>query len=118
MVAVSGMTPAYLALGVSDLNESERFYRDVLGWTVARNGDTLTASFGSFAVRLDAAPPTERAKISIGFRVDDAAALDAIVARANEHGGRILAGPAPREDGGQAILLMDPDHYQIEIIAR
>jgi catechol 2,3-dioxygenase-like lactoylglutathione lyase family enzyme len=111
------MTPAHITLGVSDLDLSARFYGEALGLDVRRSGHKLTISFGDFAVLLEEAHPAERAKLSLGFRVPSAALLGAIAERAKGAGGQILGGPAEREDGGQALLLMDPDSYMLEIIA-
>jgi catechol 2,3-dioxygenase-like lactoylglutathione lyase family enzyme len=114
MTAISGMTPARIILGVSDLDASEHFYATVLGFEVHRHGTALTVTFGDFALVLESAPPAERAKFSIGFRIADDK-LDELAARVQAQGGRILAGPDAHERGGRALLLMDPDHYQLEI---
>lgn len=116
MVAVSGMTPAHVTLGVSDLDASEHFYRDVLGLIVTRANATLVVSFGDFALILDSAPPTQRAKFAIGFRVSRDE-LDEVATRVQANGGSILAGPDAHQNGGRALLLMDPDHYQLEILS-
>ncbi|GAC1407164.1 MAG: hypothetical protein NVSMB64_13680 [Candidatus Velthaea sp.] len=116
MLAASGMTPAHITLGVSDLAASERYYRDVLGFSVRRGKDTLVVAFGDFELILDPAPPAERAKFAIGFRISDAQ-LDAFAESVQAKGGHVLAGPAPRANGGRALLLMDPDHYQLEIFS-
>jgi catechol 2,3-dioxygenase-like lactoylglutathione lyase family enzyme len=89
------MTPAHITLGVSDLDASARFYGEALGLDVRRSDP----------------------KLSLGFRVPSAALLGAIADRAKNAGGQILGGPAERGDGVQALLLMDPDSYMLEIIA-
>jgi catechol 2,3-dioxygenase-like lactoylglutathione lyase family enzyme len=116
MTAASGMTLAQLTLGVSDLSASEHFYRDVLGFSAQRKGDNVVVVFGDLSLILEPAPPVERAKLALGFRIAGAA-LDELAARVRANGGHILAGPAPREGGGTALLLMDPDHYQLEIFS-
>jgi catechol 2,3-dioxygenase-like lactoylglutathione lyase family enzyme len=116
MVAASGMTPAHITLGVSDLGASEHFYRDVLGFSVKRTDESITVDLAGFSLILESAPPVGRAKFSMGFRIADAS-LDDLAGRVRAGGGHILAGPAPREAGGRALLLMDPDHYQLEIFS-
>jgi catechol 2,3-dioxygenase-like lactoylglutathione lyase family enzyme len=116
MNAVSGLVPAHVTLGVNDLDASERFYREALGLDVRREGEKLSVTFGTFLLVLESAPPAERAKIAVGFRVASAALLEEIAERARQSGGQVLAGPAARE-GGVALLLMDPSHYQLEILA-
>lgn len=117
MVAASDLTPAHITLGVNDIDESQRFYRDVLGFDVRRSGDRLSVSFGDFSLVLESAPPAARAKFSIGFRVSSAAALDELAERVRASKSHVLAGPAEGDGGGRVLLLMDPDHYQLEIIA-
>jgi catechol 2,3-dioxygenase-like lactoylglutathione lyase family enzyme len=116
MTATSGMTLAQLTLGVSDLRASEHFYREVLGFSTQRKGDNVVITLGDLSLILEPAPPVERAKLALGFRIA-AASLDELAARVRAGGGHILAGPAPREHGGTALLLMDPDHYQLEIFS-
>ncbi|HMC47799.1 MAG TPA: VOC family protein, partial [Caballeronia sp.] len=95
---------------------SEHFYRDVLGFSAQRKGDNVVVVFGDVTLILEPAPPVERAKLALGFRIA-AASLDELAARVRAGGGHILAGPAPREHAGTALLLMDPDHYQLEIFS-
>jgi len=111
------MTPAHVTLGVSDLDTSARFYGEALGLDVHRSGHQLRIVFGEFSLLLEEAHPAERAKLAIGFRVPSAALLGAIADRAKAGGGQVLGGPALRDDGGSTLLLMDPDHYQLEIVA-
>ena len=111
------MTPAHVTLGVSNLDLSARFYGEALGLDVHRSEHGLRIVFGDFSLLLEEAHPAERAKFALGFRVPSAALLGAIADRAKAAGGQILGGPAERGDGGQALLLMDPDSYQLEIIA-
>lgn len=108
---VNAIVPAQLTLGVSEIDATERFYRDVLGLEMVRLGDAVRITFGEFTLVFEHAPPTERAKFELGLRVPDAAALDAIAARA---GATIY----DRDGGGRALFVTDPDHYTIEIFAR
>jgi catechol 2,3-dioxygenase-like lactoylglutathione lyase family enzyme len=113
MIVATGLRPAHVSLGVSDLDVSEKFYRDILGADPVRDDDRLIVTFGSYEFILHAAPPVERAKVRIGFRVDAPEDVDAFAKRVTEHGGVVHSGPANRE-GGRAVYVSDPDHYQIE----
>jgi catechol 2,3-dioxygenase-like lactoylglutathione lyase family enzyme len=111
-VSVSrGIVPAQLTLGVSDIDVTERFYRDVLGVDMVRHGDAVRIAFGEFTLVFEHAPPTERAKFELGLRVPDTATLDAIAKRAG-------VATYDRDGGGRALFVTDPDHYTIEIFAR
>jgi catechol 2,3-dioxygenase-like lactoylglutathione lyase family enzyme len=107
----NAIVPEQLTLGVSDIDATERFYRDVLGVSPARHGDSVRISFGAFTLVFEHAPPTERAKFELGLRVDDPAALDAIAER-------VGTATYDRDGGGRALFVTDPDHYTIEIYAR
>ena len=107
----NAIVPAQLTLGVSEIDATERFYRDVLGLEMVRLGDAVRITFGDFTLVFEHAPPTERAKFELGLRVPDMASLDAIAARA---GATIY----DRDGGGRALFVTDPDHYTIEIFAR
>ncbi|MEA2721460.1 MAG: Glyoxalase-like domain [Candidatus Eremiobacteraeota bacterium] len=105
------IVPAQLTLGVSDIDATERFYRDVVGVEMVRLGDAVRIAFGGFTLVFEHAPPTTRAKFELGLRVPDVAMLDAIAARAG-------AATYDREGGGRALFVTDPDHYTIEIFVR
>ena len=111
MTGTSGIVPAQLTLGVSDIDSTEKFYRDVLGVPIVRHGDAVRITFGEFTLVFEHAPPTERAKFELGLRVPDMASLDAIAAR-------VGAATYDRDGGGRAMFVTDPDHYTIEIFAR
>lgn len=103
-----GIVPAQLTLGVSDLDATERFYRDVLGVRTERNGESIRIAFGDFTILFELAPPPERAKMELALRVNDPAILDAIAQR-------VGASTYARDGGGHALFVTDPDHYTIEI---
>lgn len=111
MSAGHGIVPAQLTLGVSDIDATERFYRDVLGVEMVRHGDAVRITFGEFTLVFEHAPPTERAKFELGLRVPDTMMLDAIAERAG-------VATYDRDGGGRALFVTDPDHYTIEIFAR
>jgi catechol 2,3-dioxygenase-like lactoylglutathione lyase family enzyme len=105
------ITPAQLTLGVSDIDATERFYRDVLGVETVRHGDAVRIAFGEFTLVFEHAPPTERAKFELGLRVPDTDALEQLAERAG-------ATTYDRDGGGRALFVTDPDHYTIEVFAR
>jgi len=111
MHVTSGFVPAQLTLGVSDIDATERFYRDRLGIETVRHGDAVRIVFGEFTLVFEHAPPTERAKFELALRVTDSAALDAIAKR-------VGVATYDRDGGGRALFVSDPDHYTIEIFAR
>ena len=108
---LGGIVPAQLTLGVSDIDATERFYRDLLGVEVVRHGDAVRITFGAFTLVFEHAPPTERAKFELGLQVPDAASLEGIAARAG-------AATYDRDGGGRALFVTDPDHYTIEIFTK
>jgi catechol 2,3-dioxygenase-like lactoylglutathione lyase family enzyme len=111
MDATYGIVPAELTLGVSDIDATERFYRDVLGVELVRHGDAVRIAFGEFTLVFEHAPPTERAKFELALKLRDGAALDALAQR-------VGAKTYDRDGGGRALFLTDPDHYTIEFFAR
>jgi catechol 2,3-dioxygenase-like lactoylglutathione lyase family enzyme len=111
MQATSGIVPAELTLGISDLEATERFYREKLGVSTMRHGDAIRIAFGEFTLVLEHAPPAERAKFELALRVLDPKTLDAIAER-------VGTAPYARDGGGRAIFVTDPDHYTFEIFTR
>jgi catechol 2,3-dioxygenase-like lactoylglutathione lyase family enzyme len=107
---------AHLSLGVSDLDESERFYRDVLGLPTARRGDKVEVRWSNVTLTLAHRPPATRAKFQIGFSVENAADVDAWAARLRAGGVNIMSGPS-NADGERRVYFVDPDNYEIEIVA-
>lgn len=111
MDAAGGIVPAQITLGVSDIDATERFYREVLGVEPVRRGDAIRIAFGEFTIVFEHAPPTERAKFELGLRVADVGALNKIAERAG-------VTTYDRDGGGHALFVTDPDHYTIEVFAR
>ena len=111
MHATSGIVPSELTLGVSDIDTTETFYRDVLGVEPVRHGDAIRITFGDFTLVFEHAPPTERAKFELALRVLDPGGLEVIAERAG-------AKTYDRDGGGRALFVTDPDHYTIEVFAR
>jgi catechol 2,3-dioxygenase-like lactoylglutathione lyase family enzyme len=107
---------SHLSLGVSDLNASERFYRDVLQLATQRDGDDVRVQWDDFLLVLTERPPADRSKFHFGFSVDNAEEVDAWAERLREHRVQIVSGPAT--DGGtRQLFFLDPDQYLVEIYA-
>jgi catechol 2,3-dioxygenase-like lactoylglutathione lyase family enzyme len=105
-----------VTLGVSDLEESEAFYRDVLGLDTARAGEDVQVRWPNFVLRLTHNPPAGRGKFYVGFRVANAAAVDEWAQRLRSKGAQIVSGPA-QHDGAYQLFFLDPDSYEIKIYA-
>ena len=110
------MKLAHLSLGVTDLEQSERFYRDVLGLPAVREGDEVFVRWPEFLLVLTPRPPADRSKFHFGFEVPSFDDVDAWAERLRGAGAQIVAGPATDENMRQ-LFFLDPDHYEIEIFS-
>ena len=112
------------SLTVADLARSLAWYRDVVGFTVAREfrrGDTLMAvSLQAGAVRLllgqdDGARGLDRAKgEGFSLQITTAQDVDAIASRIRARGGALESEPADVW-GARAVRLRDPDGFRLTI---
>ena len=110
------MRLSHLSLGVTDLNASEAFYRDVLELATQRAGSDVRVQWPDFLLVLTERPPAARSKFHFGFRVNAASDVDAWAERLRSHNVQILSGPA--SDGGtRQLFFLDPDQYVVEIYA-
>ena len=110
------MKLSHLSLGVTDLNASEAFYRDVLGLSTKREADDVRVAWPDFLLVLSEKPPADRSKFHFGFLVDSAAEVDAWAQRLRSHHVQIISGPAG-DNGNRQLFFLDPDQYVIEIYA-
>jgi lactoylglutathione lyase len=119
-------------LRVNDLDESLRFYCDVLGMTLLRKKDYPTGRFTLAFVGYG--PESEQAVIELTHNWDTKSydlgngfghialafpdvykACDAVKAK----GGKVTREPGPMKFGGSVIAFVeDPDGYKIEFIQR
>lgn len=116
-------------LVVKDLEQSRRFYVDVLGMREvprpAFSFDGLWFQAGKTQIHLileysgsgpagNLVPPHQRTARThhLAFEVDDAAAA---VPQLTAHGVAILSGPKPRPDGFIQVFVTDPDGHVIEL---
>lgn len=109
----------HVALHVSDLEASIRFYRDVLGLRqIPRPAVEFPGAWfalGRQELHLIADPGLERAKRRhhhFALLVTDAYAAKAELA---DRGVTAMEGPAPRPDGPLQLFFHDPDGYRIEL---
>jgi catechol 2,3-dioxygenase-like lactoylglutathione lyase family enzyme len=124
----------HIALIVSEVERSRRFYRDAVGMRELRRPDTFEfagAWFGAGAqeVHLIVASETTSAAgwgdpgpsalsglaSHLALEVDD---LDAQVQRMRRHSVAVFAGPFERGDGVVQLYVHDPDRHLIEFFAR
>ncbi|HEX8388667.1 MAG TPA: VOC family protein [Sphingomonas sp.] len=106
----------YLELPVGDLEATQRFYEDALGWTFARYGPSYAATTtGDTDVGLQADRAEASASMLPVIQVDD---LEATLARVEAAGGEvtlaIFAFPGGRrfhfrDSAGHELAAMTPD---------
>lgn len=104
----------HLSLGVSDLAETGRFYRDVLGLPVEKDGDDLCVRWPDLAITFTENPPSARGKFHFGFRVASPQEVDEWAERLRGKNVRVLGAPNT-QDGERKFYFLDPDQYEIEI---
>lgn len=108
---------------VTDLEDSIRFYEDVIGLKLAKRfpagPDTEIAFMADGPAELELIchknqPPAEYGEFpSLGFQVDD---LDVALAQVKEKGVPIIAGPIQPNPSTRFFFIHDPDGLQLEII--
>jgi catechol 2,3-dioxygenase-like lactoylglutathione lyase family enzyme len=118
---------SFVTLGVSDLEASTRFYRDVLKLPVKQAlptvtffemGQTWLALFPRELLAADAGVPAEGwgfPRFSLAHNVRSPADVDALLAEAAAGGGRLLKTGHPAEWGGYTGYFADPDGFLWEV---
>ena len=104
----------HVSLGVSDLAETERFYRDVLGLAVERKGQDLCVRWADLTLTFNENPPSARGKFHFGFRVATASEVDEWAQRLRSRNVRVIGEPVSH-DGERKFYFLDPDQYELEI---
>jgi predicted enzyme related to lactoylglutathione lyase len=104
-------SPSWIDLGTADLEDAKRFYTRLFGWTAETSGD----DYGGYTTFLLNGLPVAGAGPLYGegqptawstyFATDDA---DAIAARVEMAGGKVLVAPFDVMDQGRMAALLDP----------
>ena len=113
---------------VNNLDETIRFYRDVLGLEVSERHQSPRGSQLAFLrvpnsdeeIELCAYPASGRVEVPedlvhLAFEVDD---LDRTIAALAAKGVKITDGPTTSSSGGRFCFIDAPDKYEIELIER
>lgn len=119
----------YITLGVADLAESRRFYREVFGWQETANSNEniaffqagnalLLALFGQAALARDAQIPEQSSgfpRFTLAHNVGSEAEVDALFAGFAAKNINIIKAPQKAFWGGYSGYLTDPDGFLWEI---
>lgn len=119
----------YITLGVADLAESRRFYRDVFGWQETADSNEniaffqagnalLLALFGKTALAHDAQIPEQSSgfpRFTLAHNVGSEAEVDALFAGFAAKNANIIKAPQKVFWGGYSGYLADPDGFLWEI---
>ena len=119
----------YITLGVADLAESRRFYREVFGWQETADSNEniaffqagnalLLALFGQAALARDAQIPKQSSgfpRFTLAHNVGSEAEVDALFAGFAAKNINIIKAPQKVFWGGYSGYLADPDGFLWEI---
>ena len=119
----------YITLGVADLAESRRFYREVFGWQETADSNEniaffqagnalLLALFGQAALARDAQIPEQSSgfpRFTLAHNVGSEAEVDALFAGFAAKNANIIKAPQKVFWGGYSGYLADPDGFLWEI---
>lgn len=113
---------------VSDLNQTIRFYTDVLGLEVLERKTSPRGSQLAFLkvpnsdelIELTSFPPSgpvtvQEDLVHLAFQVDS---LEETIASLNSMGVRVTDGPTQTSSGSRFIFIDAPDGYEVELIER
>ena len=108
----------YITLGVADLAESRRFYREVFGWQETADSNENIALFGTAALAHDAQIPEQSSgfpRFTLAHNVGSEAEVNALFAGFAAKNTNIIKAPQKVFWGGYSGYLADPDGFLWEI---
>lgn len=116
-----------VALGVADLERSERFYVEGLGFAVDSRPQTDLVYLASGETRIALYPATKLASytgadtsppggIVLSLNLNSRNEVDGLVTRCLDRGGSALRAPGSMSWGGYAATLRDPDGHVWEVV--
>lgn len=113
---------------VSDLDQTIRFYTDVLGLEVVERKTSPRGSMLAFLkvpnseelIELTSFPPSgpvsvQQDLVHLAFQVEN---LDDTIASLNTKGVKVTDGPTQTSSGSRFIFVDAPDGYEVELIER
>ncbi len=113
---------------VSDLDQTIRFYTDVLGLEVVERKTSPRGSMLAFLkvpnseelIELTSFPPSgpvnvQQDLVHLAFQVEN---LDDTIASLNTKGIKVTDGPTQTSSGSRFIFVDAPDGYEVELIER
>jgi len=117
-----------VTLGVADLERSARFYEGALGWRRSPQsqegviffslGGWVLSLFGRKDLAADAhvsADGSGFSGIALAHNVGSPAEVDAVLAQASQHGGRVVKAGEQALWGGDSGYSVDPDGHLLEV---
>jgi len=110
----------HVALSVADLGAAERFWVDVMGYTVEWRPDPdnvyLHGAHDNLALHRQAVPGGAGRLDHIGIAVAAAADVDAWAAHLEAHGVALKAAPRTHRDGSRSLYFAAPEGLVVQII--
>ncbi|MCG3113882.1 MAG: VOC family protein [Candidatus Manganitrophus sp. SB1] len=115
----------HLALKVTDIGKSRRFYEGILGMRIVWEPDpeNLYLSFGSDNLALHQIPPGETPPAEMGQRLDhfgfiaeNESIVDAMVEKMETAGVPIVKPVKRHRDGSYSFYMADPDGNVIQVL--
>jgi len=112
------MKVKYATIGVADMDESIKFYTDVMGLEIdsqinPRPGFTITFLKGDGDAMIELIETPEKGLLSVGIEVED---MNTIVKEIKSKGAEIIQEPRSVAGGTIIAFLLDPNGVQIGLI--